>query len=211
KDRRIYVKGSPDKALAISAVAGAAHFTPLGGEAGPILGRGYWDSQCDIPDEQCNGNMCAAYSFAADAVEVEVDAETGKIEILTHSAAHDVGRALNPAICEGQVSGGLGQAIGYGLYEEMVYEPGTGRLLNSTYLDYKIPTALDVPDAKVKLWEELDTNPHNFLGVKGIGEASMNCEASAIASAVYEAVGVRIASLPVTAEKVYKALKEKGK
>ncbi|MCL5959849.1 MAG: xanthine dehydrogenase family protein molybdopterin-binding subunit, partial [Chloroflexi bacterium] len=148
RDRRIYVKGSPEKGLPVSEVAHAAHFTTVAGEAGPILGRGYWDSQCDLPDEYLNGNMCATYSYAANAVEVEVDPETGKIEILSHAAAHDVGRALNPAICEGQIHGGTSHAIGYGLYEDMIYEPGSGRLLNATYLDYKIPTALDMPDVK---------------------------------------------------------------
>jgi CO/xanthine dehydrogenase Mo-binding subunit len=209
KERRIYVKGSPLKGVAISEVATAAHFLSSMGEAGPIFATGWWASEADLPDENCCGNPCATYAYAANVVEVEVDPETGKVQVVEHVAAHDVGMAINPAIVDSQILGGMSQSIGYALMEDMQYEPGTGRLLNPTYLDYKILTALDMPDVNPILVEEPDPSPNNDLGVRGIGEGPMNCGAAAIANAIYDAVGVRMHSLPMTSEKILEAITQK--
>jgi xanthine dehydrogenase molybdenum-binding subunit len=210
KERRIYVKGSPLKSVSIGEVATAAHFlSSVGVEAGPIMATGWWASEADLPDDNCCGNPCTTYAYAANAAEVEVDPETGKVQVLAYAAAHDVGMAINPAICETQILGGTSMAIGYGLMEGLQYEPGTGRVLNPTYLDYKILTALDMPDVKPILVEEPDTNPINHLGVRGIGETAMNCGSGTLANAVSDAVGVRVYSLPMTSEKILAAIKQK--
>jgi CO/xanthine dehydrogenase Mo-binding subunit len=118
-----------------------------------------------------------------------------------------VGRAINPLSVEGQIEGGAVYALGYGVSEEVVIREG--RIQTPSFAEYLIPTSLDVPEIQTILIESGDgVGP---FGAKGVGEPSVNSVAPAIANAVYDAVGVRVRELPITAEKVFMALREKGK
>ena len=144
-------------------------------------------------------------SFCAQVAEVEVDPETGQVKILRFVSAHDVGTVLNPLSHQGQIEGGIVQGIGYALIEELKLDQG--QVITGHFGDYKIPTMLDVPELTTVLLEE-PAGPAPYQA-KGIGETS-NCPvAAAIANAVADAVGVRITSFPITAEKVLAGMKAK--
>lgn len=204
RDGRIYVAGSPEKFVTISQAARAHHFRP-GGSV--VLGKGFYDPPSERPDPKTGkGNMSATYSCGVQAAEVEIDPHTGEIKLLKMVSALDVGRAINPMTAEGQSEGALAQGFGYALQEELVFDQG--RVLNPSLAGYKVPTALDMPVLETVLIETID--PEGPFGAKGMGEAGLVPTAPAIANAIYDAVGVRIRELPITAEKVLKALEEKG-
>ena len=146
------------------------------------------------------------HPFGTQIVEVEVDEETGEVTLTRIVAAHDVGCAINPQNVEGQIQGGVTQAIGHTLMEEVKYSPA-GEPLTAGFLDYKIPSSLDLPAIEPLIVEEPDEE--GPFGARGIGEPPILAMAPAIANAIYDAVGVRITSLPITAEKVRQALREK--
>ena len=171
-----------------------------------IMGRGnychYWPGK--VPAHvrlAVEPSLC--WQYAAHGVEVRVDTDTGKVAVTKVFAAHDVGRALNPANCEGQIQGGFVQALGGCMLEEMRFG-ANGRLLNPFFSDYKVPGSRDIPEIRAILVEE----PHREgpYGAKGLGEISLVPVAPAIANAIFDAVGVRIKDLPITAEKVLRAL-----
>jgi len=199
---QIYVKGEPEEGIPYAKAIRAGHFR-VDGDV--ILARGWYEPPTEKQDQEFRGNISATYGFAAQAAEVEVDTETGEVKVLKIAAAHDVGRAINPMAVEGQIEGGVSMGLGYGLYEELVLEKG--RLLNPNFADYALPTALDMPPVDTLIVETVD--PEGPFGAKGMAEPANNPTAPAIANAVYDAVGVRIKDLPITAEKVLKALKEK--
>jgi CO/xanthine dehydrogenase Mo-binding subunit len=143
-------------------------------------------------------------SFCAQVAEVEVDPETGQVRVRKIVTAHDVGTVLNPLTHQGQVEGGVIQGLGYALMEEMNTEEG--RISTLSLGEYKIPTIEDIPELVTVLLES-STGPAPYGG-KSIGESSNVPVAAAIANAVYDAVGVRIVDLPITAEKVFLALRE---
>ena len=146
-----------------------------------------------------------AYIFAAQTAEVEVDIETGQIRIIRGASAHDVGYAVNPQNVEGQIEGGYVQGLGYALTEETVFD--AGKVINPSFADYKILPATDVPPLKPIIVEAHDeTGP---FGAKGVGEPPAIAPPATLANALEAAIGVRIRSLPVTAEKVLKALKDR--
>lgn len=142
--------------------------------------------------------------FGATFAEVEVDIETGQVRVIKMVGAFDVGKAINPAQCEGQIAGGLTMGVGYALTEGLIIEDG--RVLNPGYRDYKIPRAVDAPEVVPVLVESIE--PTGPFGAKGLGEATMISSAAAIANAVYNAVGARIRELTITPEKVLAALRE---
>jgi CO/xanthine dehydrogenase Mo-binding subunit len=137
--------------------------------------------------------------------EVEVDTVTGETQVLGIWAVHDVGRAVNPRGVEGQIEGGIVQALGQGLMED--YKLADGRTSTSGFAKYILPTALDVPHVTSVILEDRD--PIGPLGVKGIGEPAMVPTIPAITNAIYDAVGVRITSLPATPEKILAGIREK--
>jgi CO/xanthine dehydrogenase Mo-binding subunit len=142
-------------------------------------------------------------SFTAQIAEVAVDPETGQVKLLRFTTAHDVGRVINPIGHQGQINGGVLQGIGYALMEELPVEDG--RVTSLSFGDYKIPTMGDLPELQTVLLEsESGVGPYQ---IKGIGETPLGPVAAAIANAVADAVGVRIRDLPITAEKVYRALR----
>jgi CO/xanthine dehydrogenase Mo-binding subunit len=145
-------------------------------------------------------------SFAAQVAEVSVDPETGEVQVLKFTTAHDVGRIMNPTGHQGQINGGMIMGLGFALMEELRIEDG--RVTSLSFGDYKVPTLGDIPPLETVLLES-DTGLGPYQA-RGIGENSIAPVAPAIANAVADAIGVRIKDLPITAEKVYKALREKA-
>ncbi len=144
-------------------------------------------------------------TFGAQFTEVEVDSDTGKVRVLKVVAAHDIGRVLNKKTLENQFHGGIIQGLGYALMEDRIIDRNTGKVLTTDLHNYKMPTIADVPEIEVHIVSEGDSLLSN-TGVKGIGEPAIIPTAGAIANAVYNALGVRIKSLPITPDKVLKAL-----
>jgi len=176
-----------------------------------MLGRGtyYHYKLQDLPSHvKLKIPPTYVWMYGAQGIKVEVDTETGRIKILKVSAATDVGKAINPVTCEGQIEGGVLHAIGNAMYEEIIFNE-QGKILNPSLLDYKIPSALDMPEINSILVE--DPHREGPYGAKGIGEIVVVPTAAAIANAIYDAVGVRLKDLPITPDKLLKALKNKGK
>ncbi len=146
-----------------------------------------------------------ANTFGAQFVEVEVDIETGKVRVLKVIAAHDIGRVLNQKTLENQFHGGIIQGLGYALMEERLIDKNTGKVLNINMHDYKMATIKDTPEIQVIIVSKGDSLL-NYTGVKGIGEPAIIPTAAAIANAVYNAIGVRIKSLPITPDKILSTL-----
>jgi len=207
KNGRFYIKGSTEEVATVKEVARDTIFSKLGGV--PITGRGEYTvpDYVVVPDKTGYGNYALSYTFGTAVVEVLVDLETGKVDVLNIWYAVNVGKVLNPKSCEGQIEGGVVQGIGYALGEDYFWNEG--RMLNPNFTDYKIPISLGIPKIHC-FWVE-QANPGSPYGAKGIGEPVLNPIAPAIANAIYNAVGVRIKELPITSEKLLTALKEDRK
>ena len=161
----------------------------------------------EMDEETGQGAPYWPYTFSACAVEVEVDINTGIVEVLDASFAQDVGKAINPMLVEGQMDGGFAMALGYALFEELNLE--NGLMKNNKFSKYLIPTAMDMVDVdKIIVEDPESTAPY---GAKGIGEPVMIPIAPAILNAIYDAIGVRITELPVTPERLIKAIEENKK
>jgi CO/xanthine dehydrogenase Mo-binding subunit len=145
-------------------------------------------------------------AFATHVVDVAVDPETGKVDILRYTASQDVGKAIHPSYVEGQVQGAVAQGVGWALNEEYYYDE-KGLMRNAGFLDYRMPTTLDVPMIETLLVEV--PNPGHPVGVRGVGEVPIVPPPAAIANAIYRAVGVRMTELPMSPAKVCKAIAEK--
>jgi len=171
------------------------------------LGHGSFDPHTTKLDEETgSGIPYAAYAFATQWAEVEVDIETGEVTVLKIVAAHDVGRAINPKMVEGQIEGGCAMGLGYALMEEAILEKGT--ILNPGLSNYLLPTFKDMPETiSLIVEEEEKTGP---FGAKGVGEPPLIPTAPAILNAVSNALGVRFTELPLTPEKILSALQEKS-
>src|SRR5690606_18343792 len=146
--------------------------------------------------------------FATHIVDVEVDPETGKVSILRYTAVQDVGRAIHPSYVEGQIQGGVAQGVGWALNEEYIYDD-QGHLLNSSLLDYRMPTALDLPMIDTVMVEV--RNPTHPYGVRVVGEVPIGPPAAALANAIYRATGVRLNELPMSPPKVAAAILSQNK
>jgi CO/xanthine dehydrogenase Mo-binding subunit len=154
-----------------------------------------------LDPETGQGDIWPDFTFGAQAVEVAVDVETGEIELLKSAACHDVGRAINPAAVRGQIAGGSHQGLGYALMEE--FELLNGYIKTPSLAEYLVPTVLDFPSTEVVILES-GTGVGPF-GAKGIGEPALTPAAPAVANAVADALGVRIAELPLTPKRVLEA------
>ena len=206
KNSKFYTKDSLTEVATVPQMAYDTILKKMGGV--PITGRGDYlvPDYVVMPDKEKYGNYSVAYAYSAQVVEVSVDTETGKVAVLNVWVGEDIGKALNPKMCEGQVEGGVVQGIGYALSENYFWDEG--KLLNPNFTDYKIPTIVGIPNIK-SFWVETN-EPGGPFGGKSIGEPAMNPTAVAIANAVTNAIGVRIKDLPLTPEKILKALKEKN-
>jgi len=194
-DEKIYVKGSPRKAVTYSEIARSCCEKGV-----PIRKDSVYNdvfSDFDIGDKAAGyENPNPTYSFCAQGAEVEVDVQTGKVKVLKFVAAHDVGKAINPMAIEGQIEGGVAQGIGFALCEEILFK--NGEIINPTFLDYKVLSSLDMPNVKSIIVESDD--PEGPFGAKGVGELSTIPTAAVIANAVYDGIGIRVRKLPITPE-----------
>ena len=168
--------------------------TMLPETGGPVVGRGNLNP----------GGSSGSYS--ANIVDVDVDTETGKVEILRYTAFQDAGMAIHRAYVEGQIQGGTTQGIGWALNEEY-FMSDDGHMLNASFLDYRLPTSLDLPMIEPVIIEV--PNPGHPFGVRGVGEANICAPLAAMANAIYDAVGVRMDRLPMSPGAILKALQEK--
>lgn len=198
-DGQVYVAANPRERLPLADLAAvcAAEGLPL---ANLALFKAPFKERIDAETGQ--GDVFPDFTFGAQAVEVAVDTETGEITLLKSVACHDVGRAINPAAVEGQIQGASRQGLGYALLEDFVVR--AGRTLTPSLSEYLIPTACDFPETQVIILESgSGVGP---FGAKGIGEPALTPAAPAVANAVADALGVRIYDLPITPEKVLRAL-----
>jgi len=194
---KIYAKQNPSKKLSISEL-----ITSRYGAGMDIIGRGSYYTEVPGQIGGVRSSQSIFWMYAAHEAEVKVDPETGRVEVLRIRAAHDVGKAINPLTCEGQIDGGVVHGIGPALFEEMIIGK-KGEVLNPSFLDYKIPTALDIPEIIPFIIEK--HHKEGPYGAKGIGEMTVVPTAAAISNAIYNAIGVRIKDLPITPEKILKA------
>lgn len=190
-DRSISVKGAPSRHVTVAELAREAQMR----QWGTIMGE---SSQ--------RATMCPPH-FTVKFVEVEVDMETGEVRVEKVVAGADVGRPIDPSRVEGQLHGGMLQGIGYALMENIYIDPNSGRPLNLDYLNYKILTSRDSP-RKFEVFIANTIEATGPFGAKGIGESATNDAATAVANAISHATGVRIKELPITPEKILRALKK---
>jgi CO/xanthine dehydrogenase Mo-binding subunit len=191
-DGVVRAKGAPDRSLEVGELSKKA--LRFGGRYEPFEGHG--------GSAQTRG----APSVAAHISHVRVDGDTGEVQVLKHVIAQDVGRAINPALVEGQMRGGVAQGIGWALFEELAHDED-GRLVTSSFLDYAIPVAERVPEIDTLIVEV--PAPDGPFGAKGIGEAPVVAAPAAVANAVAAATGVRMRELPMTPPRVWAALAAK--
>lgn len=163
----------------------------------PIVCTAYYRPDTVLPDPVTNyGNPSPAYSFAAHVAEVEVDMDTGVVNVVNYVAANDVGKVINPLLANGQLEGGALQGIGWALTENIAVK--NGKIMNPNFLDYKIPTFADMVNVEPILVEESDSN--GPYGAKSLGEPAFDPVAAAVCNAIYNATGVRITKLPARPE-----------
>jgi xanthine dehydrogenase molybdenum-binding subunit len=165
----------------------------------------YYEPPSKHQDRQFKGDVSAAYAWATQVAEVEVDTETGIVRLLEITGAHDVGRVLNRLGIEGQIEGGIVMGQGYALTENLIVDNGVIR--NPNFRDYKLVTAPEIPEMDISFVETMDGEGPQ--GAKGVGEAPAICIAAAVANAIHNATGVRMTTLPFTPERVYRALHAK--
>jgi len=192
KDRQIFVKGQPKKTIPVAEIARDTIYDHQG-KGSNIIGTSSFNASNSAP------------TFQAAFVDLEVDTDTGVVNILKMVMAQDIGKTINPLGAEGQLEGSAAQGIGYALCEDFVVDSNSGRTLSDSLHTYRIPSSLDIPELEIILVEEKD--PTGPFGAKGIGEAGSVAIAPAIANAIYNAIGVRVKELPMTPEKIFKAIK----
>jgi CO/xanthine dehydrogenase Mo-binding subunit len=180
----------PELSISFKELAGQ-----LQGLGGPVVGR----ANLNPPG--------AGSAFAVNMVDVEVDPETGKVTILRYTAVQDAGKAIHPSYVEGQMQGGAVQGIGWALNEEY-FMGDDGAMQNTSLLDYRMPTALDLPMIDTVIVEV--ANPQHPYGVRGVAEVALVAPLAAVTNAIYDAIGVRIYELPAKPAAVRKAIERKN-
>jgi carbon-monoxide dehydrogenase large subunit len=180
---------------------------------GPIIASGKFmpefTNALSDPETGQGGHPNVHYTVGATGVVIEIDKDTGRIWVRKAALAVDAGKAINPDLVKGQIVGGLVQGLATVLYEDMRFDEG-GKMLNPNFTDYKIPTAFDIPDEVVPIIVEVP-QPDGPFGARGVGEHTMIAAAPVIANAVYNALGIRIKSMPVTQEKIAMTYLEKSR
>ncbi len=187
----IGVKGVPGKGISVRDCVAPKPGIP----AAHFVGSG-----CYMPTK--------SYSFAAHFVEVEVDTQTGQVDVLQVVPVHELGRVIHPVAAAGQIEGGIQQGIGHTLTENYEIDPVTGRSLNASFVDYKMPLSMDMPPIHTIMLETAP-DPGGPWGAKGIGEDPIIAIGPAIANAIYDAIGVRFRHYPITPEQVLEGLADK--
>jgi len=171
-----------------------------------IIAQGFFKpKKVEYPTKKLFGNISGALSFGCNVAEVEVNTETGKIELLNVWSAYDVGQPINLMAVKGQIYGGICQGFGWAIMENMKLDK-KGKLINSSFLDYQIPTTKDVPKMHTSLIESFEKT--SGYGAKGIGELALIPIVPAISNAIYNAIGIRFYELPFSAEKILEKIKK---
>ncbi|WP_069807284.1 xanthine dehydrogenase family protein molybdopterin-binding subunit [Vulcanisaeta thermophila] len=206
KDGKVFPKTEPNEYVTLSEIA-MGYTLPNGNViGGPILGRGYFvKSDLTYLDENGQGIPFPFFTFGAHAVEIEVDVLTGKIKVLKYVGVFDVGKVVNPKLLEGQIIGGAIMGISYALYERLKFDNGV--LVNPNLIDYKVIRSDEIPQDIISIALE-NPEPSGPYGVRGIGENTMLGVAAAIGNAVYNAIKVNLYELPMTPERVWRAIRE---
>src|SRR5262247_2190147 len=205
-DGKVFLKDQPQTALPIGEVVKRKL-----GINGVVRGDGSYTYEIgkDLDLETGHSDHASAfYMYATQAAEVAVDEESGRVRLLRMSAAHDVGKAINPLNCVAQIEGGVAMGIGSALHEEMVVDK-TGKVRNPSFLDYHLVTSLDVPPMIPIIVE--CPEPEGPYGAKGLGEPGLAPTPAAIGNAVADALGIRVYDLPLKPENVYWAVQNKKK
>jgi xanthine dehydrogenase molybdenum-binding subunit len=189
---KVFLIADPDRSMTVSQAMGPSRGIP----AANIVANGTYEPT-------------KSYSFAAHFTEVDVDTETGIVEVKRVVPVHDVGRVIHPIAAQGQIEGGIQQGIGHTLTEDYVIDKKTGRSLNAGLVDYKMPLSMDMPDIETIILEAAP-DPGGPWGAKGVGEDPIIAIGPSIANAIHDAIGVRFHHYPITPEDILKALREKG-
>jgi len=200
KAGEVFVTGVPQKKVPIAQVL-RHHF----GSSGTVLGKGWYYPELEVKVDYFSDFMIF-WILGSQGVEVEVDTQTGEVKVLKIVAAMDVGKAIHPSNLEGQIEGGISMGLGQAMYEDYMIKDG--HVLNQNYLNYKLPSALEMPEIETILVECF--HKEGPYGAKGPGECTNVATPPAIANAIFDAVGIRIKDLPITPDKVLQALKEKA-
>jgi CO/xanthine dehydrogenase Mo-binding subunit len=197
-DEKAYRESDVEASLDLGAVAGISAYS----FGGPLIGVGTWNASKPHDPPLGRGfteGVYPSFAYGTHVVEVEVDPDTGQTRVLNYTACHDIGRAINPMAAEGQIEGGITQALGSGLWEEMIVKEGV--IVNPNFVDYRMPTMLDTPPIDVSLIEEPDRlGP---FGAKGIGEHPILGPGPALVNAIADATGAQLSEIPVTPERLY--------
>lgn len=210
KNKRVYVRANPDRWMPLANVIRAAYR-----EGNGIVGRGSYTARAmseagwaDPLRKKYEGQHAAAYTVGTTIAEVEVDEETGKVRVISVLPAWDCGVPINPMAVEGQWEGATVSGLGETLYEKHGWDEKNGDLITASFLDYKIPTALDAPNITPIIVESIE--PEGAYGAKEAGISGSTGVRAAIANAIYDAIGVQIKENPITPEVILKALAEKS-
>lgn len=199
---KVFVQGQGQSAMTFKEALKAYHYA---GRPMPLVGRGFYEPECLTSEEldYKEGQKTPAYSFYCQGAEVKVDKETGHVKVLKLVTAVDCGRAINPLNVEGQAEGSMAGGLGMAAFEDLPLKDG--RYLNTSFLDYLMPTSMDSPqDISSMPIETVD--PFGPLGAKEAGEGMLVAVSPAIANAIYDAVGFQITDLPVTPDKIKKVV-----
>ena len=202
-DEKVYSMSHPQKCITFKALAKEAHL-----RGAPMVETAWHDiTTKDVDPETAQGDAYSAYAYATQLAEVEVDTDTGKVEVLRMISATDVGKAINPLNVEGQIEGGMAMGLGYALTEEIKQEGGYLKTHNLG--EYMVPTSLDVPSIETHIVEvPLPSGPY---GAKGVGEPALIPTAPAILNAIANALDVRVTELPANLENLHRLIREKEK
>ncbi|WP_160317072.1 xanthine dehydrogenase family protein molybdopterin-binding subunit, partial [Ardenticatena maritima] len=190
RDGAVHVRGVPGRSLSLAEIAGKT--MRFGGRYAPVLGHGR-----TAITEQAPG-------FCAQLAEVSVDPDTGVVRVHRLVLAQDVGRAINPLLIEGQMMGGAVQGLGWALHEQIAYDEN-GQVLTASWMDYSVPRAPHVAEAIECILVEVPSE-HGPFGARGVGEPPVVATAAAVANAIAHATGVRLSDLPMTPQRVWRAL-----
>jgi carbon-monoxide dehydrogenase large subunit len=202
RDGAVTVRGASERGLTYGQIIAKFYGGP-----GTVLGKGVVNTKplYDTMNAETGQSSRPSifWMYAAIGIETEVDPDTGQLTVTKMASAADAGKAINPLNCVQQIDGSAIMGLGMAMMEEVAFDGG--RTLNPTFLDYKIPTMVDVPDTDVIIVESgHDEGPY---GAKGIGESAIAPVPAALGNAVYDAVGVQVKDLPIRAEKIYRALR----
>jgi carbon-monoxide dehydrogenase large subunit len=201
RDGQVQVKGAPARSVSLREIARVAYHA---------ISRLPPDTEPELVADGHYDTGGGTYANACHAAEVEVDPETGEFTFHRYCVVEDCGTMINPTVVDGQVHGGVAQGIGGGAYEELVYDQD-GQMLSASFMDYLVPTAMEVPSLEIS--HLVSPSPFTPLGIKGMGEGGTVSPGSVLACGVADALqpfGVRFTELPVTPEKIWRAIKKSG-